>query len=338
MELRVSPLANLMVRPGTRKNELLQSGRPLPHLPRLNQPVTSCLQSRAVLLNVPAIIRLLRPKQWVKNAFVCAGILFGGQLNNLPLLLAMALAAGAFCLMGSGVYVLNDYLDRESDRKHPVKRKRPLASGKVSEPQAFAAAAGCVILSLAVAWIADARVLTIVLIYFTVNVAYSLSLKHQPVVDVFCISSGFMLRIMAGTWGIHIPPSGWLILTGMFITLFLGFAKRRAEWTDVAQSRERRPVLHLYSRELLDTFLSIAATGTVLSYGLYTLDPQTIALHHTDKLIYTLPFVLFGLFRYLYLLHSQKKGENPSADVFTDFQLLMCGLAFAGFSVWLLNR
>jgi hypothetical protein len=124
----------------------------------------------------------------------------------------------------------------------------------------------------------------------------------------------------------------------MFITLFLGFAKRRAEWTDAAGTHSRRPVLELYSRELLDTFLSIAATGTVLSYGLYTLDPQTIALHHTDKLIYTLPFVLFGLFRYLFLLHGHKKGENPSADVFTDRQILICGASFAGCALWLLNR
>jgi hypothetical protein len=124
----------------------------------------------------------------------------------------------------------------------------------------------------------------------------------------------------------------------MFITLFLGFAKRRAEWMDGVGESLRRPVLAMYSRELLDTFLSITATGTVLSYGLYTLDPQTIALHHTDKLIYTLPFVLFGLFRYLYLLHATNKGENPSADVFTDQQILLCGLGYAGCALWLLHR
>jgi 4-hydroxybenzoate polyprenyltransferase len=186
--------------------------------------------------------------------------------------------------------------------------------------------------------LADGRVLALVLVYLAINAAYSLRLKHQPVIDVFCISAGFMLRILAGTWGIHIPPSGWLLLTGMFLTLFLGFAKRRAEWMDAARSHSQRPVLSLYSAELLDTFLSIVATGTVLAYGLYTLDPQTIALHHTDKLIYTLPFVLFGLFRYLFLLHGQKKGENPSADVFTDPQIILCGCAFSGFALWLLNR
>jgi hypothetical protein len=147
-----------------------------------------------------------------------------------------------------------------------------------------------------------------------------------------------MLRILAGTWGIHIPPSGWLILTGMFLTLFLGFAKRRAEWSDAAGAHQRRRVLGDYSPQLLDSFLSITATGTVLSYGLYTLDPQTIALHHTDKLIYTLPLVLFGLFRYLFILHRQNKGENPSNDLFTDPQLLLCGFAYAAITLWLLNR
>ena len=285
-----------------------------------------------------ALIRLLRPKQWVKNAFVFAGIIFGGQFYSLRYLTAAALTFVAFSLMGSSVYVVNDYLDRESDRKHPTKRHRPLASGAITPLQGFAAAAVCVSISVTAAGFADIRVLGIVLVYLAVNVSYSLRLKHQAVIDVFCIASGFMLRILAGTWGIRIPPSGWLILTGMFITLFLGFAKRRVEWVDAAGVNDRRPVLSLYSRELLDGFLSITATGTVLSYGLYTLDPQTIALHHTDKLIYTLPFVLFGLFRYLFLLHSRNKGENPSSDVFTDRQILLCGFGFAASALWLLNR
>ena len=264
-------------------------------------------------------------------------MLFGGQWHDPKLLVTLALTFAAFSLMGSSVYVLNDYLDRESDRNHPTKRNRPFVSGAVAVPHAFAAAAVCFGLSVIAAAAADIRVLCIVMIYLLINVAYSLRLKHQPVIDVFCISSGFMLRILAGTWGIRIAPSGWLLLTGMFITLFLGFGKRRAEWMDAA-SFDRRPVLASYSRELLDTFLSIAATGTALSYGLYAVDSQTIALHHTDKLILTLPFVLFALFRYLYLLHGSKVGENPGADVFSDPQILLCGLSFAMCALWLLNR
>ncbi len=289
-------------------------------------------------INVAALAHLLRPKQWVKNTFVLAGILFGAQLHNAVLLKAAALAFIAFSLMGSSVYVLNDYIDRESDKLHPTKRHRALASGAVTPLQAAIMGIACVGISLAAAALADVRVVAIVVAYLAINCAYSLGLKHQAVIDVFCIASGFMLRILAGTWGIRIPPSGWLILTGMFITLFLGFSKRRAEWTEVGGAHARRPVLELYSRELLDTFLSITATGTVLSYGLYTLDSATIALHHTNKLIYTLPFVLFGLFRYLFLLHRRNKGENPSADVFTDHQIIVCGLAYGACALWLLNR
>jgi 4-hydroxybenzoate polyprenyltransferase len=289
-------------------------------------------------VKISDVLRLLRPKQWVKNGFVCAGVLFGARLLDEHALAAMGLAFIAFSLMGSSVYVLNDYLDRELDRLHPTKRNRPLASGAVTPSEGFTVAAACMTGSLTAAWSADPRVLIVVLVYLAINMAYSIRLKHQPVIDVFCIAAGFMLRILAGTWGIRISPSGWLLLTGMFITLFLGFAKRRAEWVEAGVGRSRRPVLELYSRELLDTFLSITATGTVLSFGLYTLDPVTIALHHTDKLIYTLPFVLFGLFRYLFMLHATNKGENPSADVFTDPQLILCGLTFCGTTLWLLNR
>ena len=263
--------------------------------------------------NLPALARLLRPKQWVKNTFVCAGVIFGARLHDGPLLQAMALTFVAFSLMGSSVYVVNDYLDRESDRKHPTKRSRPLASGALTPFQGFTAAAACVSGSVLAAWTADPRVLLLVLVYLAINIAYSLKLKHQAVTDVFCIASGFMLRILAGTWGIHIAPSGWLLLTGMFLTLFLGFAKRRAEWADAAGVHTRRPVLDVYSPELLDTFLSITATGTVLS-------------------------VLFGLFRYLFLLHRHNRGENPSRDVFTDHQIVACALAYAGTALWLLNR
>jgi 4-hydroxybenzoate polyprenyltransferase len=285
-----------------------------------------------------SLFRLLRPKQWVKNGFVCAGVLFGGRWLDPQSLGALSLAVVSFCLMGSSVYVLNDYLDRDADRAHPIKRRRPLAAGTVTPLQGFGAGIACILASAAAGWFADPRVFLIVLLYLAINVAYSISLKRIAVVDVFCIGSGFMLRILAGTWGIHIPPSGWLILTGMFMTLFLGFAKRRAEWSQTGGKSERRQVLSQYSETLLDSFVSITATGTVLSYGLYTLDPQTIALHHTDKLIYTLPFVLFGLCRYMLLLHGRNKGENPSVDLFTDPQIMLCCLAYAGFACWLLSR
>jgi 4-hydroxybenzoate polyprenyltransferase len=284
------------------------------------------------------IFRLLRPTQWIKNGFVCVGWLFGAREHDAVLLQTVALAVVAFSLVSSAVYAFNDYRDREADRAHPTKKLRPIASGAVTPLQGLVAAAVCAILGGLAAWAADPRVAFIVGLYVAINIAYSAGLKHEPVVDVFCIAAGFMLRIMAGTWGVHIPPSGWLILTAMFLTLFLGFAKRRAEWIDAQGSSKARRTLASYSQPLVDTFLAITATGAVLSYGLYTLDAKTIELHHTDKLIYTLPFVLFGLFRYLYLLHVRNKGENPSVDVFTDGQLAMCGMAFTATAAWLVLR
>jgi 4-hydroxybenzoate polyprenyltransferase len=294
--------------------------------------------SHHMRINGFVLVSLLRPQQWIKNAFVCAGVLFGAQLHNGQFVRSMMLAVIAFCLMSSTVYVLNDFLDRESDKAHPTKRYRPLASGAITSAQGITAGSLCLSGAIVAAWFAEPRVLIIVLLYLGINCAYSLRLKRVAVMDVFCIASGFMLRILAGTWGILIPPSGWLILTGMFLTLFLGFAKRRAEWMDAAGETKRREVLIHYSQPLLDSFLSITATGTALSYGLYTLDPKTIALHHTETLIYTMPFVLFGLFRYLLILHSRSKGENPSVDLFTDPQMLLSGAAYVCAAVWLLNR
>lgn len=287
---------------------------------------------------LPATVRLLRPAQWVKNVFVGAGVLFGGRLGDPGALRAMLLAIVAFSLMGSAAYVMNDYLDREADRAHPRKRSRPIASGEVTPASAIAVGLACFAGSVAAALGAGPRVVLLVGAYLAVNVGYSLALKHEPVVDVFCIAAGFMLRILAGTAGIGIPPSGWLLLTGMFVTLFLGFSKRRAEWVDAEGLGLTRRVLTDYSAPLLDSFLAVTATGTALCYGLYTLDAQTIALHGTPNLIYTTPFVLFGLFRYLYTLHRQNKGENPSVDLFSDRQLIACGLAYVASVAWILNR
>ncbi len=287
--------------------------------------------------NLLALVRLLRPKQWVKNVFIFAGILFARKIGDLDLLSSVMLTFMAFSLMGSSVYVINDYLDRDADRAHPKKRTRPLASGAVTPSQGFLAAAVCLSLSVWAASAVNMRVLIVVLAYLTINCAYSLRLKRFAVVDVFCIASGFMLRILAGTWGLYIQPSGWMILSGMFVTLFLGFGKRRAEWVEAGGLTASRASLDSYSREMLDTFLAITATGTVLCYGLYTLDPQTILTHHTTRLIYTVPFVLFCLFRYLLLIHTSNHGENPTRDVFTDTQLLIGGSGFVAAVLLLTN-
>ena len=192
-------------------------------------------------------------------------------------------------------------------------------------------------LGFGAAIVASLRVFELLGVYVAINIAYSLRLKHYAVIDVFCIALGFMLRILAGTWGVSIAPSGWLMLTGMFLTLFMGFAKRRVEWVDADGAIRRRPVLGDYSQLLLDVFLAITASGFVLSYGVYTRDVQTAVLHNTSNLIYTVPLVLFGTFRYLLIVYTYNRGENPLTVVFADKQMLICGAAYAASVVWILH-
>ncbi|MGE5468027.1 MAG: decaprenyl-phosphate phosphoribosyltransferase [Ignavibacteria bacterium] len=269
-----------------------------------------------------ALLRLMRPHQWVKNGFVFVGLLFGHAWRD-PELLSAALAAfAAFCLLSSGTYVVNDWIDREQDRHHPDKRHRPLASGAVAPALALALAIACLAGGLALA-AATSRAPWLFALYLLLQVVYNLGAKHIVVLDVFIIAAGFMLRILVGTVGIGIAPTHWLLLCGLMLTLFLGFAKRRAELHAlVDDSAVHRRVLEHYSKGLLDQFIVIAATGTVVSYALYTVSPETIALHGTRWLIGSVPFVLYGLLRYLYLLHRHGGGGDPAREVLTDPHLL----------------
>ncbi len=271
---------------------------------------------------VSALIRLMRPHQWVKNGFVFVGLIFGHAWRDAGLVTSALLAFAAFCLLSSAVYVVNDCIDREQDRHHPEKRRRPLASGAVSMRAALALAAVCLVAGLGLAFAAS-RAPWLFVLYLLLQVLYNAGAKHIVVLDVFIIAAGFMLRILAGTVGIGIPPTHWLLLCGLMLTLFLGFAKRRAELEVlVDDSAIHRRVLEHYSRNLLDQFIGISATGTVVSYALYTVSAETIALHGTRWLVATVPFVLYGLLRYLYLLHRQGGGGDPAREVLTDPHLL----------------
>ena len=286
------------------------------------------------------LFKLLRPYQWVKNGFVFVGLLFSDVSNDWNLRVSVLLAAVAFCLLSSCVYILNDMLDREADQKHPVKRRRPLASGSVSMAQGFALACACGAAGLALGAAVSMAVVAILACYLVLNLAYSAGLKHIVILDVFIIAAGFMLRIFAGTWGVSIAPSQWLLLCGLLLTIFLGFAKRRAELMtsdgEGASGVSQRPVLYDYSPALLDTMMAISSAGVIVSYSLYTVSPDTIALHHTDKLIYTLPFVLYGIFRYIFLLH-RRGGEDPAWTLLTDAHLLIVSGLWLAVTVWLIR-
>jgi len=272
---------------------------------------------------MPPLIRLLRPHQWLKNGFVFVGLLFGHAWGD-PVRLGQALAAfAAFCLLASAVYVMNDLIDREQDRLHPKKKDRPLAAGTVSLAAAKTLAAVCLVAGGAVAWLLAGSAPWIFIAYVALNAGYSLGLKHVVILDVFIIASGFMLRILAGTLGLDIAPSQWLLLCGLMLTLFLGFAKRRAELNALqGDSAGHRRVLEHYTAAMLDQFIGIAAAGTVISYALYTVSAETVALHGTRGLIATVPFVLYGMLRYLWKLHTRGGGGDPAQELLSDRHLL----------------
>lgn len=269
-----------------------------------------------------AYVRLARPQQWIKNGFVLPGLVFGHALDQPDTVMAALMATAAFCLMSSAVYAMNDCFDRKRDREHPDKRNRPIASGEVSAGSAVAFALVLAAVALGLGAYASPMVAVILAGYALLNVGYSLGLKRIPVVDVFIIAAGFMLRILAGTLGIGIEPSRWLLFCGFLVTLFLGFAKRRAELIRLAEDAGRhRPVLDAYSESFLDAAVLMCALGMLIAYGLYTVSPATVAEHGTD-LTLTLPFVLFGTFRYLFLLRHRGGGGNPSNELLDDPWLL----------------
>jgi 4-hydroxybenzoate polyprenyltransferase len=282
-------------------------------------------------------LRLLRPHQWVKNGFVFLGLLFGHAWND-PAKVAMAgWAFAAFCLLASSVYAMNDILDREEDRRHPDKHRRPLASGEIGVGAAAALMAACAAGGLALAFGPAGSAPWIYLAYLGLNAGYSLGLKRVVVLDVFIIAAGFMLRILAGTLGIGILPSRWLLLCGLLLTLFLGFAKRYAELGALGEAGPgHRRVLARYSRSLLNQLITLAAAGTVVAYSYYTVSEETVLLHGTAQLIYTVPFVLYGMFRYLFLLRRRGGGGDPALDLLRDPQLLAATAGWLAATVWLL--
>lgn len=274
---------------------------------------------------LPAL-RLLRPHQYVKNSFILLGLVFGHNLG-LDIIRGAATAFVAFCMAASCVYTFNDIIDFPLDKLHPVKRRRPIASGEVAIPTAWTIAFVLGVAALGIAATLGWSAAAIIAAYLVTNLAYSLGLKHVVILDVFIISSGFMLRILMGTSGIGIPPSQWLLLTGLMLTLFLGFAKRRAELINLQNAGSASPsairrVLDDYSPAVLDQLTGITAACAILCYGLYTVSPETVRVHHTNALFYTVPFVSYGIFRYLFLLHSRGRGNDTAKDLMADPHLI----------------
>ena len=275
-----------------------------------------------------ALIKLLRPHQWLKNCFVFAGLLFSQLWSDTVFVERVLLAFAAFCVASSLVYLFNDWHDRKQDMLHPTKRHRPFASGSVSATTGLVLAG---VLLAGTVWLAMGNPVLLALmgIYLLLNIAYSLRLKQVPVVDVFVIASGFMLRLLAGTVGVGIAPSHWLLLTGMFVALFLGFAKRKAESFHALSSQ--RAVLSHYPPALLDTFIAMTMTAMLITYCLFAISPESQSRHGV-RLIYTVPLVIFATLRYTYQVH-RGRGEDAAHDLLRDPWILLAGICWVGFFV-----
>jgi 4-hydroxybenzoate polyprenyltransferase len=284
------------------------------------------------------VVHLLRPHHWVKNGFVLAGLLFGHAWDEPGMLVAALAATAAFCLVSSAVYAFNDALDAERDREHPEKNRRPVARGAISVGTAHAVAALAAAAGLALAAWTSWQVAALAAAYLALNAAYSLGLKHVAVVDVFIIAAGFMLRLLAGTWGIGIQPSRWLLACGFLLTLFLGFAKRRAELERLAEDAgQHRAVLESYTLAFLDRAIFVCVIGMVVTYALYTVAETTVALHGTEALIWTLPWVLLGSFRYLFRLHYRGGGGDPTLELLRDPLIAAAALGWVTTVLWIIG-
>ena len=269
------------------------------------------------------LIRLLRPYQWVKNGFVFAGFLFVEGWHDPAMTLRVVAAAGAFSWVASSVYILNDLGDRERDRRHLQKRLRPLAAGTISPAEALSLMGVTLVGGLALGYWVSPGTFLLLSIYLILNALYTKWLKRVVILDVFVLASGFFLRILVGTLGVGIPPSKWLLLCGIMLALFLGFGKRQAELMEMRSTGQvGREVLGQYSDKILESMLTTTSGAVLVTYALYTVDDATVIQHHTEALIYTVPIVAYGLFRYLYLLHHHEMGQDSSRELFTDGHLV----------------
>jgi len=270
------------------------------------------------------IIKTLRPKQWIKNLFVFAPLVFSVQFLNPSSVLAATQAFLSFCLVSGALYTLNDLFDIEEDRRHPIKRKRPLASGRLTKRTAIVTLVICLLAGLALAFTLNLPFLLIVLGYIVLQLLYSPWLKHVVIIDIFAVAAGFLLRVVGGAVAIRVAISSWLLICTTLLALFLSMTKRRHEYFLLpGEATSHRPVLNEYSPYLLDQMISVVTASTLIAYCLYTVSEETIAKFHTRNLILTTPFVLYGIFRYLYLVHQKNQGSTPEELVIKDKPLLV---------------
>lgn len=273
------------------------------------------------------LIKLMRPRQWIKNAFVLAPLLFSGAFADPASVGQALLAMLLFCVASSATYTVNDLKDIERDRRHPTKsRKRPLAAGTVTVPAALAL---LVVLYgvLVWGWFVQPGVILVILAYVVLNLAYSFVLKHQPVLDIFTIAIGFVLRVYAGAQALAVPVSSWMFVTTLCLALYLASVKRRQELSQ--SGAEGREVLERYTVALVNRYAEMSATGALLFYSMFVMSSR-------PELVITVPVVLFGLFRYWYVVEELDGGESPTDALLSDWPLIATVLAWTGACLWAL--
>ena len=269
-----------------------------------------------------AAVKQLRPKQWAKNVFLFAAIVFSRKFLDPEAVFQVLVGFASFSLLSSSGYVLNDYLDREADRKHPKKKFRPIASGALPIPVAAGLLLACLVGGFLFASTLGTSFVGIALLYLATTQSYSFYFKHKVILDVMFLASGFVWRAVAGALAIGVAVSPWLFLCTAFVALFLGFNKRRAELIQVGSEGGTRKILALYSRPMLDQFNAIVTGSTVLCYALYTVQGPT------PWLILTIPFVLYGIFRYIYLVEQRGEGGAPDETLLKDRPIHVTGLLY----------
>jgi 4-hydroxybenzoate polyprenyltransferase len=274
---------------------------------------------------VNGIIRSMRPEQWLKNGFVLAPIVFSGLIGDPDAWLRTVLAVAAFCAASSAVYLVNDVIDREADRSHPIKKNRAIASGAVSVATALVMAVLLLIAAAVVSVWLGGLFPAVLAAYVVLVLLYSALLKRAIFLDVLVVAAGFVLRVVGGAVAIDVPVSRWILVVTYLLALYLALGKRRSELVLLgAEAGNHRVVLGHYTLPMVDQAISVVLGATVVAYALYTVAPETVAKVGSEGLLATVPIVLYGLFRYLYLLHRHELGGSPTRALLTDRPLLVC--------------
>ncbi len=279
---------------------------------------------RTDLTTLKAILKTMRPKQWTKNLIIFAGLIFSLNLFKPPLFAKTFAAFVVFCLLSGAVYIINDIKDLERDKNHPLKSKRPLASGELTISSAIFALIFLIPGSLLISFMLNPNFGYIAVLYLILSTLYSFYFKHTVILDVLINSIGFVLRAVAGAVVIQVVISPWLFICTILLALFLGLGKRRHELVLLGDGAlNHRKILEEYSPELLDQMIAVVTASTVMAYSLYTMAPETKEKLHTPYMNLTIPFVLYGIFRYLYLIHKREEGGDPSLVLLTDKPMLI---------------